>query len=165
MGKYYPQSKVDASAPEKAPSLLRPVWDRQYPFFEHSYRGIAADRETGAVFLAHQAPSADIEGEYGQAWAYFDPEGRCTKQGFLRFPMRGCYPQIAVRGRAVYVMAISDEIEPVHEWRGHKRTVSEAQWDYDFRQLFFTWTADITVHDCRRSLTTEGVSRQRADRT
>ena len=142
----------DAMAPEREPDVLKPVWDRAYPFTEHSYRGVAADADTGALLVMQLVPVGEGQ-EYGQAWSYLNAEGVWARNGLLRFPMRGCYPQIAVHGRAVYVMAISDEVEPVPEWRAHKEAVTGQRWDFDFRQLFFTWTPDIMTHDFSPPLT------------
>lgn len=131
----------DVKHPERAPERRSPQWDRAYTFSEHSYRAFAADRD-GNTFLTQQV---ELAGDYHQAWTYADASGSTLAAGVLRFPMRGCYAQIAVRGKAVWAMAISDEIEPVPEWREHKRTVTGQEWDYEFRQLFFTWTPDVTA--------------------
>ena len=130
---------------ERGPEMHTPVWSMDHAFNEHSYRGMGVDAETGALFLAHQAPDPDQDHDFVVAWSYLDAEGSWSQQGVLRFPMRGCYPQIAVRGRAVYILAISDEMEPVPAWADYKAMVTgQRDWDYDFRQLFFTWTPDIT---------------------
>ena len=62
----------------------------------------------------------------------------------LLFPRRACYPQVALRSRAAYVLAISDIVEPNPTWRAFKKRVTGNDWDYDFRNLYFTWTPDIT---------------------
>ena len=122
-------------------NVIIPQWNAEYPFSEHSYRGFSSDA-SGNVFLTHQASDGS---EYGQAWCYRTSEGDWVAAGFLRFPMRGCYPAAAVNGKAVAVLAISDEIEPNEEWRSFKKEKTGRDWDYDFRQLFFTWTPDVTA--------------------
>jgi hypothetical protein len=61
-------------------------------------------------------------------------------------PIRLCYPEIAVRDRAVHFLGISDIIEPVKAWRDYKLELNKGRhWDYDFRRLFYTWTPDVTA--------------------
>lgn len=133
----------DAAAPDQPPEVVRPVWDGDYHFTEHTYRALAVDPVTGYWAIFYQVP---IEGHYSLAWSYYDAECRPVAQGVLHFPMRGCYQQVVLRNHAVHVFAVSDEIEPVDEWRAYKREVTGKDWDYDFRQLFYTWTPDIRVH-------------------
>jgi len=130
--------QFDAGAADQPPQALEPVWDRPYAFTEHSYRGIAADSARGEILLLN------IVGHEGQAWSFMDRSGAWTRNGMLRFPLRACYPQVALASRAAYVMAVSDIVEPNIEWRAHKRRVTGNDWDYDFRQLYFTWTPYIT---------------------
>lgn len=132
----------DTAKLEQPPQMKLPSWDKEYFFSEHSYRALAVDPVSGAMFITNQVP---LENEPLHAYSYYDGDGRAVKQGLLRFPMRGCYQQIAVRGKAVYVLAISDEVEPNPEWRAYKKQVTGRDWDYDFRQLYYTWTPDITT--------------------
>jgi hypothetical protein len=127
------------AAGRQSPAALDPAWNRPYRFTEHSYRGLSIDGRTG------QALALNIDGHEGQAWSFLDADGRWPAQGMIRFPLRGCYPQAALRGRAAWVMAVSDVVEPNEEWRAHKRQVTGNDWDYDFRQLYFTWTPDVTA--------------------
>lgn len=131
--------QFDANAPDQPPQALEPVWDQPYEFTEHSYRGIAADSERGEILLLN------IVGHEGQAWSFRDHSGAWSRSGMIRFPLRACYPQIALVNRAAYVMAVSDIVEPNLEWRDYKRRVTGNAWDYDFRQLYFTWTPDIAT--------------------
>jgi hypothetical protein len=133
----------------KPPTVIKPVWDREYAFFEHSYRGLGVDHESGHVLQTHQVA---VDHEYNHAWSFLDGDLKPVRQGLLRFPMRGCYQQVALRGTAAYVMAVSDEYEPNQEWREFK-DLAASGWDYDFRQLFFTWTPDITKQDFSPPLT------------
>jgi len=142
--------QFDSAAPEQAPVKIMPKWDRAHEFSEHSYRAFAADGNTGGFFLTDQVPFRD---EYQHAFSAYDGKGQPLRQGLLLFPMRGCYQQVAVRGNAVYVMAISDEIEPNPVWRAYKEEVTKQHWDYEFRQLFFTWTPDVATTDFSPILT------------
>ena len=149
---YYCQPQLlefSAADPKGPPASHAPVWDRRYVFTEHSYRACAADRLTGDLLVLNQTHDDELskqagESIYSQCWSYRDAAGAWSRQGLLRFPLRGCYAQVALRNRAAYVFAISDIIEPVPEWREYKKKVTGNDWDYEFRQLFFTWTPDIT---------------------
>lgn len=140
----------DPSDPGRPPASMPLAWDAPHEFAEHSYRAFAADRQSGACFMANQAPVRD---DHWHAYGYYDGDGRPVRQGLLQFPMRGCYQQVAVRGAAVYVLANSDEHEPNEAWAAYKREFTGREWDYDFRQLFFTWTPDITSIDFSQTLT------------
>ena len=96
----------NASAPEQGLASIRPRWDRDYQFTEHSYRGIAGDYRTGEILLLN------IDGYAGQAWSFLDSAGKWIAQGLVAFPLRAAYSQVALRERAAYVMAVSDVVEP-----------------------------------------------------
>lgn len=140
----------DAGAPERPPVVSVPGWGRNWPFTEHSYRGFAADRLTGSWMLSEQVP---VGREYWHAWTLTEGGTERSFRGLLRFPMRACYQQLALRGRAAWVMGVSDELDPNVAWREHKRSVTGLEWDYEFRQLFLTWTPDITTTDFSPPLT------------
>lgn len=133
----------DVSTPSLPPDTLMPAWDRHLSATEHSYRGFAADGRTGALIITQQVHDPAFS-THSQAFAYRGASGGWDANGLLRFPMRGCYSAFAVQDRAVHVIAISDEIEPNAVWREYKREVTGKYWDYDFRQLFYTWTPDVT---------------------
>jgi len=42
------------------------------------------------------------------------------------------------------LLAISDIIEPIPEWRAFKKQLTGNDWDYEFRRLFYAWTPDIS---------------------
>jgi len=136
----------DANEPSSPPDTLMPAWDRSLGASEHSYRGFATDGKTGALIVTQQVRDETFQ-TWSQAFAYRGPSGGWDAHGILRFPMRGCYPAIAVQDRAVHVVAISDETEPNAAWREYKREVTGKYWDYDFRQLFYTWTPDVTKRE------------------
>jgi hypothetical protein len=87
-------------------------------------------------------------------WAFRDRSGQWSAQGRLAWPwgtdyetpgpIRVCYPNVALRGREVHFVGVSDVTEPRRVWREFKRTLTGREWDYDFRRLFYTWTRDVT---------------------
>lgn len=128
---------------------LLPVWAGQPKFSEHSYRSFAADGSTGTMILLQNVGYTHAE------WAFCDSDGRWTAQGKLDWPWgaeydkpqatRLCYPNVALRGRAVHFCGVSDIVEPYQKWRDYKKKLTGRNWDYDFRRLFYTWTEDITT--------------------
>jgi hypothetical protein len=60
-------------------------------------------------------------------------------------PLRVCYPNVTVRGRAVHFCGISAIEEPYKTWREYKLKLTDQKWDYDIRRLFYTWTDDVTT--------------------
>jgi hypothetical protein len=133
----------DATNPGSPPDTLMPAWRHTIEAFEHSYRGFAVDGQSGGMFITQQVHDGSKYGR-DQEWAYRGISDEWETSGQLSFPMRGCYPNIAVYGTTVHILAISDEGEPNSEWRDYKRNVTGQQWDYDFRQLYYTWTPDVT---------------------
>jgi hypothetical protein len=79
------------------------------------------------------------------------------KSGRIRFPIRSCYPQVALRGREAHVMAVGDIVEPNAEWRKAKYEKFNRGWDYVFRRLFYVWTPDITRRDFSQAIEIENV--------
>ncbi len=137
-----------ASDPTAAPVLLTPLWQGTPPFREHSYRSFAADGAAGELVLFQNIDYTHAE------WTFRDRAGKWSAQGQLKWPwgaeydkpepIRVCYPNVAVRDRAVHFFGVSDVVEPYKAWREFKRELTGQQWDYDFRRLFYTWTRDIT---------------------
>lgn len=130
------------------PVVLAPKWDGTPPFTDHSYRSFAADGEKGELLLFHNIGYTHAE------WAFLDRAGNWAARGRLTWPwgkeyekpepIRICYSTVALRDRAVHFFGVSDIIEPRPEWRAFKRKLTGQEWDYDFRRLFYTSTADIT---------------------
>jgi len=115
-----------------------PEWADGTHFTDHSYRGFAADGANGELLLLNiNAQTSE------QFVSYCDSEGRCHQKGKIKFPIRACYPQVALRDHAAHVMAIGDIVEPIEEWRKLKFEKLKRQWDYVFRRLFYTFTPDI----------------------
>jgi len=133
----------------RAPSRhLLPVWDGSPAFTEHSYRSLAADGPQGELILFQNIGYTHAE------WTFRDRAGNWSARGRLAWPagpdyskpepIRVCYPDVALKNRAVHFCGVSDIVEPYPEWRAFKKRLTGRDWDYDFRRLFYTWTPDIT---------------------
>lgn len=120
------------------PKEHTPPFPQTATFTDHSYRGIAADSQRGEILLLHIDART---GEYH--YALWKSDGRWDAPGVLSFPIRACYPQVALRNRSACVLAIGDIVEPVEEWRRYKREKTQREWDYVFRRLFFAWTPNV----------------------
>jgi len=128
--------------------FLSPVWGGKPAFTEHSYRSFAADGSAGELVLFQNIGYTHAE------WAFYDRTGQWSAQGQLKWPwdaeyakpqpIRVCYPNVAVRDRAVHFCGVSDIVEPNPAWRDFKRQLTGKEWDYDFRRLFYTWTPNIS---------------------
>ena len=138
-------SARDAKAPY---GRLLPVWDGNPAFTEHSYRSFAADGPGRELVLLQNIGYTHAE------WAFRDSAGKWSAHGQLHWPngaeypkpepVRVCYPDVAIKNRAVHLCGVSDIVEPYPEWRAYKKQLTGNEWDYDFRRLFYTWTPDIT---------------------
>jgi hypothetical protein len=140
--------QFNAAEPTGAPVPLAPVWQGKPAFTEHSYRTFTADGAGGELLLFQNIGYSHSE------WTFRDRTGKWSAQGQLKWPwgagyakpgpIRICYPDVALRDRAVHFVGVSDVLEPNPAWRKFKRELTGQQWDYDFRRLFYTWTPDIT---------------------
>jgi len=119
-----------------------PAWAEGSYFTDHSYRGFAADGASGELLLLniHAKTSA-------QFVSYRDSQGQWQPKGKIEFPIRACYPQVALRNGSAHVMAIGDIVEPVEEWRKLKFEKLKREWDYVFRRLFYTYSNNIKTTD------------------
>src|SRR5207245_2652430 len=132
----------------KAPQSLPPNWDGHPKFSEHSYRSFAADGPRRELVLFQNIDYTHVE------WTFRDRAGNWAAKGKLSWPhgaeypkpgpVRVCYPDVALKNRAVHFCGVSDIVEPYPEWRAYKKQLTGNEWDYDFRRLFYTWTPDIT---------------------
>ncbi len=129
---------VDTLHPDREPSVLRPTWAGMLRFTDHSYRGLAADPARGDV-LAMNIDAVTS----AQHWSYFPGDGSPARSGEVRFPIRACYPQVALRDLAAHVLAIGDIVEPNEAWRAHKKETTGSAWDYVFGRLFYAHSPDI----------------------
>ena len=136
-----------ATAPEQGYETLLPMWDGTPAFTEHSYRSFAADGINCEFILFQNIGYTHAE------WTFRNRDGEWARQGRLEWPwgaeydkpqpIRICYPNVAIRERAVHFCGVSDITEPNEEWRAFKKELTGNEWDYDFRRLFYTWTRDI----------------------
>jgi hypothetical protein len=126
----------------------RPGWADHPQFSEHSYRSLAVDGPRQELILLQNIGYTHAE------WAFRDRAGNWPAAGQLHWPadstqdppqpIRICYPNVALRDRAVYFCGVSDILEPNPAWRAYKKELTGRDWDYDFRRLFFTWSPDLT---------------------
>jgi len=121
-----------------------PAWADGTYFTDHSYRGFAADGINGELLLLNiNAKTSE------QFVSYRDSQGTWHPKGKVQFPIRACYPQVALRDGSAHVMAIGDIVEPVAEWRKLKFEKLKRKWDYVFRRLFYAYTDSIRTADFR----------------
>ena len=107
--------------PNDAPELILPVWKGEPKFTEHSYRSFAADAPSRELILFQNIGYTHTE------WTFRDSAGQWSAQGQLRWPsdtaharagpIRVCYPDVALRDRAVHFIGVSDVLEPNPAWR------------------------------------------------
>jgi hypothetical protein len=134
--------EFNPDSPANAAKIHEPDWAKGTNFTDHSYRGFAADGANGELLLLN------INAQTGDQFvSYCDSSGKWHQKEKIKFPIRSCYPQVALRNRAAAVMAIGDIVEPVEEWRKLKFEKLKRQWDYVFRRLFYAYTEDIRKSD------------------
>ncbi len=119
-------------------TVLMPSWIGHPNYTDHSYRGYAADRARGQLLMLNiDAKTSE------QHVCLMSNDGVTLGNSSIAFPIRACYPEVALEGGAAYVAAIGDIVEPVKEWREYKFEQTKQTWDYVFRILFFTWSPDV----------------------
>jgi len=127
------------------PETVKPDWDSDWPFTDHSYRGLATDPAAQELFVMNIEGYQWKPGPQGRYhWAFRDAAGGWPGHGLLEFPVRCCYPCISLKNRRVDIVAISDMDEPNAEWMAYKREYAGTAWDFDFRKLHYVYAADIT---------------------
>ena len=125
----------------KAPAVLRPAWSGDPRLTEHTYRGMGVDARNRELLVLHN----DGSGKPRAHWAFLDRRGAWGSSGVIEYPIRGCYPQVALRNGAAHVLAVGDVVEPVAEWRKWKFEQTRREWDYVFRRLFYAWTPAVAT--------------------
>ncbi len=121
---------------------LHPAWAGRPNFTDHSYRGFAADPARNQLLMLNIDAKTSV-----QHACLLSASGKTLATGSIRFPIRACYPQAQLyKGRA-HVLAISDIVEPVKEWREYKFAQTRQSWDYVFRILYFTGTPNLFKQD------------------
>ncbi len=134
--------QFDPTNPAGPAKIHTPAWDDGTYFTDHSYRGFAADGIKGELLLLN------INARTGEQFvSYCDSSGKWHQKGTITFPIRSCYPQVALRDGSAHVMAIGDIVEPVKEWQKLKFEKLKRKWDYVFRRLFYTYTDNIRSTD------------------
>ncbi|NIA14586.1 MAG: hypothetical protein GWP08_10950 [Nitrospiraceae bacterium] len=123
-------------------TAIEPSWGTKTYFTDHSYRGYAADRHTGQLLMLNIDAKTSV-----QHAALLSGDGKTLANGSITFPIRSCYPQVALEKGAVHVLAIGDIVEPIKEWREYKFEQTQRKWDYVFRILYHTSTPDLTKQD------------------
>lgn len=128
----------------RPPARFRPAWPGNPKLVEHTYRGLGVDAREGQLLLLHNNGTGAPEAY----WAFLGRDGQWRNQGVLRYPIRGCYPQVALRQGVAHVLAVGDIVEPVAEWRAWKFEASGGRkWDYVFRRLFYALNPDVASGD------------------
>jgi hypothetical protein len=123
---------------DKVFSNFHPVFPVGSVFREHSYRGFGVDRVNREILLL----VLEQTDEHYQP-TYLSRDGIWHPLPLLKFPIRGCYPQVSLCDRKAHVLAIGDIVEPVDEWRQAKSEEFNREWDYVFRRLFYAWSPDL----------------------
>jgi hypothetical protein len=141
--------QFSATAPGAAFVRLAPQWSGTPEFTEHSYRSFAADGPGRELILFQNL------GYTHAAWSFRDRAGQRPAHGQIKWPwgadyekpqpIRVCYPNVALRDRAVHFCGVSDIVEPNRAWRAFKQQLTGQEWDYDFRRLFYTWSTNVTA--------------------
>ncbi len=126
------------SSGEVVRRTLMPSWRGEPYFTDHSYRGFGADQAAGQLLMLNIDAKTSV-----QHACLLSTAGETLATGSITFPVRACYPQVALRGGAVHVLAISDVVEPVEAWRTYKFEQTGNKWDYVFRILYYSSTPDL----------------------
>jgi hypothetical protein len=136
------------------PKTHVPVWAEGTNFTDHSYRGFGADGKNRELLLLN------INSKTSEQFvSYYTKEGNWQEKGTIKFPIRACYPQVALRDQAAHVLAIGDIVEPVEEWRKLKIEKLNRKWDYVFRRLFYTFTPDIRTTKFAKPIEVDSVEK------
>lgn len=128
---------------------LKPDWEGNPEFTEHSYRSFAVDGPANELILFQNIGYSHAE------WSFLDGDGNWRSQGKLTWPweddyevpraVRVCYPVVQLKDREVHFLGVSDIIEPNNTWKDYKFKLTGRKWDYDFRRLFYTYSNDIVT--------------------
>ncbi|MBR6748609.1 MAG: hypothetical protein IKM07_06680 [Clostridia bacterium] len=141
----------DISGEVRLIDTVKLTWDDpDYRFADHSYRSFAIDDINGNLFFTNQYLLKDGGGAH--CWTLTDHEFKPLRAGKLKYPVRACYQNIAMRGGETYVFALRDIVEPVQEWKDYKYQVTQQHWDYDFRMVYLNYTPDIASQDFGESV-------------
>ncbi|MCA9446439.1 MAG: hypothetical protein KC931_04940 [Candidatus Omnitrophica bacterium] len=130
--------RFDLNKLEQVPVIEHPKWEGEPYFTDHSYRGVCSDGRNREILWMNIDAKTSI-----QHVSHRDSEGNWEYLEGLEFPIRSCYPQVALKDGAAHVLAIGDIVEPIKEWQEYKFEQSGRKWDYVFRRLFYSYTPNI----------------------
>ena len=141
--------RFDTAAITSGPAREQPAWQGEPGFSEHSYRTVTADGANSEV-LYMQNVGYDVA-----HMSFLGRDGNWQSVGTLQWPWGGeyekpqwlrlCYPNVMLRDRSAHFFGVGDIVEPVEEWKNAKFEITNRQWDYVFRRLFYAYTPDITA--------------------
>lgn len=120
-----------------APVKYTPTWDSKTKYTDHSYRGYAADAAAQRILMFNIDAETSI-----QHYCLLTMDGSPIANGSVTFPIRACYPQVAIENNRAHILAVGDIVEPVEEWRKYKHDQTGQAWDYVFRRLFYARNDD-----------------------
>ena len=120
-------------------NAVNPTWNVKPYFTDHSYRGFATDGPSHEILMLNIDAKTSKE-----HYALLDQYGVTRANGEIVYPIRSCYPYVALKQRAAHVLAITDIVEPIQEWREYKYAQTQQKWDYVFRISYYTWSPDLT---------------------
>lgn len=121
-----------------APVKYAPTWDGKPTYTDHSYRSYAADAVAQRLIMFNIDAETSV-----QNYCLLSMDGQALTHGTISFPIRSCYPQVAIENGRGHILAVSDIVEPVEEWRKYKHDQTGATWDYVFRRLYYAENKDI----------------------
>ncbi len=104
---------------------LKPDWEGNPEFTEHSYRSFAVDGPANELILFQNIGYSHAE------WSFLDGDGNWRSQGKLTWPweddygvpraVRVCYPVVQLKDREVHFLGVSDIIEPNNTWKDYTK--------------------------------------------
>ena len=130
------------------PERILPLWQGAPAFSEHSYRSLAADSDAETLVLLQNIDYTHAEWSFRdstESWSAGKLDWPRVASDEQAKPLRLCYPNVALHGKAMHFFGVSDVIEPIEAWRSHKHQVTGQEWDYVFRRLYYSSTPDITA--------------------
>lgn len=121
-----------------APVKYTPKWDGEPTYTDHSYRGYAADATAQRILMFNIDAKTSI-----QHYCLLSMDGSPLANGGVTFPIRACYPHVAIEKGRAHILAVGDIVEPVEEWRKFKHDQTGQAWDYVFRRSFYARNVDV----------------------
>jgi len=130
--------RFDLGTPPIVSRKMTPTWEGTPTFTDHSYRGYAADAQHRQIAMFNiDAQTSE------QNYCFLSMDGQPFGNGKLTFPIRACYPQVAIENGRAHIVAVGDIVEPNKEWQQYKFEKTGSKWDYVFRRLFYARCNDL----------------------